>query len=275
MKNDDIPKDAVRTLVFLLLSILLITSSLPSRGQQFNGTISASGYTPPPNVWVQWCRAGDNPQCRSFQLNQSIPWDGQSREGKFDRYAGGDQSVDGWNLVPAVGSEHRGGEIGLTLITLFKQKGISFDPHTNPQWFWDFSFANSCGRLSCGCSWYEKLTGEKHPIDPGCANESRDQSNSIRPCPNEPIGCGRNRNNPCITADTDIPTDRPKQVPCFSGSGRVGRWLKRIGTTEPEKPIDKPVDQTPINPAPQPVNLICLVLKIDPTTKATTIEQCK
>lgn len=266
---------------YLLFSFTfsLLFCSLSLHSQQFNGTISPSGYTPSPSVWVQWCQMGDKPTCKSFQLNSSIPWDGQSADGKFGRYAGGDRSVQGFSTIPAVGSEHGGGEIGLALITLFRQKGISFDPQTNPQWFWDFAFANSCGRLSCGCSWYEKLTGEKHPIDPGCANESKDASNSLRPCPNEPVGCGRSRNNPCLTADTDIPTDRPKQVACSTGIGKVGRWLKRIGTSEPEKPIDKPVDQTPIDqptqPPSQPSNLICLVLKIDPTTKATTIEQCK
>lgn len=263
-----------RIALLILLFLFFLSSSLHS--QQFNGTISTSGYTPPPSVWVQWCQMGDKPTCKSFQLNSSIPWDGQSAEGKFGRYAGGDRSVQGFSTVPAVSGEAKGGEIEAAMIFLYARQGINRPVLTSE--LWDFAFANPCSGFKCGCSWYERITGSRHPIDPGCENEARSGDGNLRPCPNEPVGCGRNRNNPCLTADTDIPTDRPKQVACSTGSGRVGRWLKRIGTTdmvEPEKPIDKPIDQTPTILPVVPSDLICLVLKIDPTTKATTIEQCK
>lgn len=255
-------------LAILFLSSVL-TLSIPSSGQQFSGTISSSGYTPPSGVWVQWCQMGDKPTCKSFQLDPSIPWDGQSKEGKFGRYAGGDLTVQGFSSVPAVSSENKGGEIGAALLKLlgkpYKEKEL-----------WDFAFANSCGQFVCGCRWYERVTGSPHPVDPGCKNEGTD-SNSLRPCPNEPVGCGRNRNNPCLTADTDIPVDKAKQVPCWSDK-RVGRWLIRkeiLATEQPTKPI------TPVDAPTQPTDptttssLICLVLKIDPTTRATTVEQCK
>jgi hypothetical protein len=253
----------------LILACLLLVSG-SAVGQQFNGTISPSGYTPPDSVWVQWCRAGDNPQCRSFQLNPSIPWDGQSAEGKFGRYSGGDRSTQGFSSVPAVSGEAKGGEIGAALIKLLGHQYTEME-------LWDFAFANPCNGFLCGCGWYERVTGSRHPIDPGCVNESKGGDDNLRPCPNEPVGCGRSRNNPCVTADTDIPTDRAKQVACFSGNGRVGRWLKRI-EIEIDKPIEPtptPIEPRPVDPLPPQPNLICLVLKIDPTTKAYTIEVCK
>lgn len=260
--------------LFLFLSLLLI-SSLPSHSQQYNGTISQSGYVPPSNVWVQWCQMGDKPTCKSFQLNPSIPWDGQSKEGKFGRYAGGDFSVQGFSSVPAVSSENKGGEIGAALLKLMGRQ------YTETE-LWDFAFANSCGQFVCGCQWYERITGSPHPIDPGCKNEST-EPNSLRPCPNDPPNCGRNRNSPCVVADTDIPEDRAKQIPCWNGSKRVGRWLIRKGAN---LLIDKPIQ--PTNPIENPVNnpnkpidnstdssLICLVIKIDPQTKAHTVEICE
>lgn len=258
--------------IFLFL-FLLIISSLPSHSQQYNGTISPSGYTPPDSVWVQWCQMGDKPTCKSFQLNPSIPWDGQSKEGKFGRYAGGDFSVQGFSSVPAVSSENKGGEIGAALIKLL-------DGQYTETELWDFAFANSCGNFVCGCGWYERVTGSPHPIDPGCKNENTD-SNSLRPCPNDPPNCGRNRNSPCVVADTDIPVDKAKQVPCWNNK-RVGRWLirKEIATL-PDSPVDKPVDVPIDKPADRPVDkptdlsLICLVIKIDPQTKAHSVEICK
>lgn len=261
--------------IFLFLFLFLI-SSLPSHSQQYNGTISQSGYTPPSNVWVQWCQMGDKPTCKSFQLNPSISWDGQSKEGKFGRYAGGDFSVQGFSSVPAVSSENKGGEIGAALLKLMGGQYAETE-------LWDFAFANSCGQFVCGCQWYERITGSPHPIDPGCKNEST-EPNSLRPCPNEPEGSGRNRNNPSYTADTDIPEDRAKQVPCWNGSKRVGRWLIRKGVREepgpveePIKPIDpivdKPIDKTIDKTADSA--LICLVIKIDPQTRAYTVEVCK
>lgn len=253
--------------------LLFLSLSSFVQAQQYNGTISQSGYTPPPNVWVQWCQMGTTPTCKSFQLNQSILWDGQSAEGKFGRYAGGDKSVQGFSSVPAVSGEAKGGEIGAALLFLLGHQYSEME-------LWDFAFSNPCSGFKCGCSWYERVTGSRHPIDPGCVNEKRSgEDNNLRPCPNEPVGCGRNRNNPCITADTDIPTDKAKQVVCAGGSGRTGRWLKRVEHVPVDKPIDQPPPITPVDPPTpqpqQPVNLICLVLKIDPTTKATTIEQCK
>ncbi len=254
--------------VFLVFLVILLSTSLPSHGQSFNGTISSSGYTPPANVWVQWCQMGDKPTCKSFQLNPSIPWDGQSAEGKFGRYSGGDRSTQGFSSVPAVSGEAKGGEIGAALIKLLGHQYTEME-------LWDFAFANPCSGFLCGCKWYEQVTGSRHPIDPGCVNEKGSGSgDNLRPCPNEPIGCGRSRNNPCMTADTDIPTDRAKQVACFSGSGRVGRWLKRIEVNEPTSVEPIPTSVEPI-PQPLPSNLICLVLKIDPTTKAYTVEVCK
>lgn len=273
--------------IFLVLFLLLI-SSIPSHSQstgqstgQYNGTISQSGYSPPANVWVQWCRMGTNPQCRSFQLNQSIPWDGQGREGKFGRYAGGDESVDGWNTVPAVSSENRGGEIGAALLALYASLGLNREYTTRE--LWDFAFSNHCGLFSCGCGWFERVTGQPHPINPGCKGEVVGSDN-LRPCPDNPPGSGRSRNNPSITADLDIPTDKPKSVPCNSGKGRVGRWLIRKEIVIiPDKPIDVPADKPIEKPTDGPTNpnkptdpsLICLVIKIDPQTKAHTVEICK
>lgn len=272
--------------IFLVLFLLLI-SSIPSHSQstgqsagQYNGTISQSGYSPPTTVWVQWCRMGTNPQCRSFQLNSSISWDGQSREGKFGRYAGGDESVDGWSSVPAVWGEAKGGEIGAALLTLYASLGLNRE-YTDRE-LADFAFSNACGGFLCGCGWYERVTGQPHPINPGCKGEVVGSGDGLRPCPGEPVGCGRNRNNPCFTADLDIPVDKAKQVPCYSGSGRIGRWLirKEVISNQPidgpaDRPVEKPINE-PTNPnKPTDPSLICLVIKIDPQTKAHTVEVCK
>lgn len=265
-------------LFIFLFVLLLLISSIPSHSQQYNGTISQSGYTPPANVWVQWCRMGTNPQCRSFQLNSSISWDGQGREGKFGRYAGGDESVDGWNTVPAVSSENRGGEIGAALLALYASLGLNREYTTRE--LWDFAFSNPCGSFSCGCTWFERVTRQPHPINPGCKGEIVGSDN-LRPCPDNPPGSGRSRNNPSVTADLDIPTDRAKQVACNSGKGRVGRWLIRKEANllpidkpiEPTNQIDNPIDE-PID-KPTDSSLICLVLKIDLQTRAYVVEACK
>lgn len=265
---------AGRLFIFLFL-FLLIISSVPSRSQQYNGTISQSGYSPPSHVWVQWCRMGDNAQCRSFQLNSSIPWDGQSRQGKFGRYAGGDESVDGWSSLPAVWGEAKGGEIGAALLALYASLGLK-RLYTDRE-LADFAFSNACGGFLCGCGWFERVTGQPHPINPGCKGEVT--GDNLRPCPGEPVGCGRNKNNPCFTADMDIPVDKAKQVACYSGSGRVGRWLIRREAIA-EQPIDRPVDKPPTSEPTKPnepidSSLICLIIKIDPQTKAHTVEVCK
>lgn len=224
------------------------------QAQTFAGTISPSGYVPPDNVWVQWCQMGEKPTCKSFQLDKSIPWDGQSAEGKFGRYAGGDKSVQGFSTLPAVSGEAKGGEIGAALLFLLGR------PYSERE-LWDFAFSNPCGDFICGCSWYERVTGSSHPIDPGCKNE-RSSSGGVKTCPNDPPGCG-SRALPCISSDPSLPLDRAVSRPCQLGGRRVGRWM--IRNTNPPIPTPTPVPTpTPIpTPTPTPLSSVtCYILKI-------------
>lgn len=212
--------------------ILAIAILVPSASMGYEGTITSAGYQPPPtSVWVTWCRAGSDPQCRSYALNPAIPWDGQDGLSKFGRYAGGDSAVQGWSTVPAIGGEARGGEIGAALLELFRQAGVAREYSTRE--LWDFGFSNSCGGYTCGCSWYERITGKPHPITPGCA-AGASGSGGLKPCPNDPPGCGRGKGNPCrVTGDSSLPTDQPVQRACWSGTGRVGRFMIGVPVTPP------------------------------------------
>jgi hypothetical protein len=261
--------------LFLFLFLLLI-SSIPSHSQSYAGTITQSGYTPPSNVWVQWCQMGNKPTCKSFMLNPSILWDGQSRQGKFGRYAGGDESVDGWSAVPAVWGEAKGGEIGAALLALYASQGLN-RLYTDRE-LADFAFANACGAFTCGCGWFERVTGQPHPINPGCRGESTG-NDSLRNCPTDQPGKGRNKNNPFIVNDPNLSSVIAVNLPCWTGSGRVGRWFIRGGEViEPIKPIEPPIEDPvdkPIDIPPSHSEIFCFTIRIDPTTKAYTVEVCK
>lgn len=213
------------------LTLVLALLAAPALG--YEGTITASGYQPPAApVWVTWCRAGSDPQCRSFKLNAGVSWNGQDGPSKFGRYAGGDASVQGWSTVPAVAGESRGGEIGAALLFLYRKAGISRE-YTTAE-LWDFAFANSCGGYSCGCSWYERITGSPHPVTPGCQSET--SSGGLKPCPADPPGCGK-KASPCLTDDPKIPAGVPTQIACSTGTGRVGRFVLRpAGSGSPDPP---------------------------------------
>lgn len=253
---------------FVYLALVLLAG--PAAGQSFAGTISASGYTPPPGVWVTWCRAGTPPECRSFQLAPGIAWDGQDGVTKFGRYAGGDASVQGWSQVPAMSGETQGLEVGAALLALYRRLGGPAE-YTRQQ-LWDFGFANSCGSFQCGCSWYEAKTGQPHPINPGCRGEVSAGGSELPGCPVVPAGCGRSRSSPCQTLDPSVPTDKPASKPCRTAEGgRVGRWVIRAATAPgPVAPDPTPPPTDPEPPAAPSPGTACWIFRLDLSTLAHT-----
>jgi len=107
----------------------------------FVGTLSESGYTPPGGLTVTWTHPS-SPERESRRLDASVEID--SNFDLLDRYGEGDESLVGWQTVPAVSAEHSGGEIYPLVEELFKREGLDRVP-TATEWV-DFAFANFPGK---------------------------------------------------------------------------------------------------------------------------------
>ena len=108
---------------------------------QFNGTLNNAGYTAPPSTTITWWHTSFPNTFITKILNPSV-----TIFNHFDllgRYGGNDQSLIGWQTLPAVSSEHGGGEIFALVAALFKRNGLNREP-TEAEWV-DFGFANFPG----------------------------------------------------------------------------------------------------------------------------------
>jgi hypothetical protein len=108
---------------------------------QFNGTLNNAGYTAPPSTTITWWHTSFPNTFITKILNPSV-----TIFNHFDllgRYGGNDQSLIGWQTLPAVSSEHGGGEIFALVSALFKRNGLNREP-TEAEWV-DFGFANFPG----------------------------------------------------------------------------------------------------------------------------------
>jgi hypothetical protein len=108
---------------------------------QFSGTLNNAGYTAPPNTTITWWHTSFPNTFITKPLNPAV-----SIFNHFDllgRYGGNDQSLIGWQTLPAVSSEHGGGEIFAVVSALFQRNGLNREP-TEAEWV-DFGFANFPG----------------------------------------------------------------------------------------------------------------------------------
>jgi hypothetical protein len=109
---------------------------------QFNGTLNAGGYTAPSPTTVTWTHPSF-PTPKTKTLNPAV-----TILNHFDligRYGENDQTLasGGWQTLPAVSSEHGGGEIFALVAALFKRNGLNREP-SEAEWV-DFGFANFPG----------------------------------------------------------------------------------------------------------------------------------
>lgn len=111
----------------------------PSLGQ-FRGTIHpTTGYTAPVPTRVTWSHNTFGTRVKTLNPTVSII-------NHFDliaRYGENDTTLAGFQTLPAVGSEHGGGEVYAVVAELFKRHGVNREP-TEAEWV-DFAFANFPG----------------------------------------------------------------------------------------------------------------------------------
>lgn len=111
----------------------------PSLGQ-FRGTIHpTTGYTAPVPTRVTWRHNTFGTRVKTLNPTVSII-------NHFDligRYGENDTTLAGFQTLPAVGSEHGGGEVYAVVAELFKRHGVNREP-TEAEWV-DFAFANFPG----------------------------------------------------------------------------------------------------------------------------------
>ena len=108
---------------------------------QFNGTLTNAGYTAPPSTTITWWHTSFPNTFIIKRLDPAGPIFNH-----FDllgRYGENDQGLIGWQTLPAVSSEHGGGEIFGLVSELFKRNGLNREP-TETEWV-DFGFANFPG----------------------------------------------------------------------------------------------------------------------------------
>src|SRR5690348_2024010 len=96
--------------------VLFVALALPLRG--YDGTITAAGYQPPPNITVYWRTFSGGDVLR--KLNSAVAWSGSNSDstGYLGRYAEGKNDVLG-RWIASQGVETQGGQAFLILRALF------------------------------------------------------------------------------------------------------------------------------------------------------------
>lgn len=253
-----------RLLVFTLAALF----ALPLAAGNFAGTISPAGYSPPPDVFVRWCRFGRD--CRSFPLNPGVPFTNeQDLRQKLGRYAGGDLSVAGMESYPAVFGEAKGGEVYEILKTLFREAGLLREPTLAE--LCDFAFSNF-SRALVTCADFLQVIGRPFP---GCSTVVSDDSLPLKP--SEPPGCGR-RALPCPLEMGLVPGE-VRHIPARTSiGGRVGMFaIQPARATVPVHPIPPqppviPPTQPPSPVAPPPAPRRCVLVIFQEGVPPSAIE---
>lgn len=193
--------------------VLLLILAVPLRG--IDGTITAAGYQPPPNVTVFWrtFSGGDIPR----RLNRDVPWSGSNSDstGYLGRYAEGKNDVLG-RWIASQGVETQGGLSFLILQALFREKGITRDP--DPREVLDFGIVHG-GQRQLGCADFARLVGRP---EPSCTETVVD--GGLRPQPTTPSGCCK-RNLPCVVDDRRPPGETWREAVRTPQGGRIGCFL--------------------------------------------------
>jgi len=248
-------------LFFLVMVVFLLLSSMPVHGQS---KTPGTGYVAPPNALCHHCdTSSENLKTRcggsTTRINVSVPWDGTNSDfGYVLRYLEG-RTTCAASWICGVGGENE----GLRAREILKERCLAGE-------------IGDRNRFDC-----EPTRVEVH--DYGCQLPDLGRvintgAGSLRLCEGR-SGKGT-RSDPFIVDDPGVSVV-PRSLPCWTGTGRVGRFFvlggvvdsAPVGPVEPT-PVD-PIDFRPIDPKPIDHQLICLVLRIDPTTQAATVEQCK
>lgn len=133
----------------------------PSLGQ-FRGTIHpTTGYTAPVPTRVTWTHGTFGTRVKT--LNPSV-----SIINHFDligRYGENDTTLAGFQTLPAVGSEHGGGEVYAVVAELFKRHGVNREP-TEAEWV-DFAFANFPGTAYVSVQTARNVLPDYQGVDSG------------------------------------------------------------------------------------------------------------
>jgi hypothetical protein len=191
--------------------VLLIVLAVPLRA--YDGTITAAGYQPPPNITVFWRTFSGGDVSR--RLNRDIPWSGSNSDatGYLGRYAEGKNDVLG-RWIASQGVETQGGLSFLILRSLFRDAGITRDPDQRE--VLDFGIVHG-GQRQLGCADFTRLIGRP---DPTC-QETPPSSGGLRPQPATPVGCCK-KTLPCVVDDRRKPGETWSEAVLTPQGGRKG-----------------------------------------------------
>lgn len=175
-------------LTYLLLTLLAFPAL--AQAPAIRGTLSSSGYDPPPGTVVTWvCPSSGS--TRQFPLNESITWKNASDvEGMIGRYAGGDRSVQGPCFIQPIGSEQLGKDCWWAAWTLLGGKdpcpiGPRGEVDGRCQLVYDICVVNVVGHVATCCD-YERMVGQKHPVAGErcqCGSQKPDPGSRVVPTP--------------------------------------------------------------------------------------------
>lgn len=221
---------------------LLITFAVPLWA--YDGTITAAGYQPPPNVTVFWRTFSGGDIIR--KLNPAISWSGSNSDaaGYLGRYAEGKSDVLG-RWIASQGVETQGGLSFLILRALFRDAGITRDPDQRE--VLDFGIVHG-GQRQLGCADFARLVGRP---DPTC-KETPPPPGGLRPQPTHPVGCCK-KSLPCVVDDRRKPGEVWNEAVLTPQGGRKGCYMMQPAVAPGDgTPGDKPDDQPDDKPGDKP-----------------------
>lgn len=192
----------------------------------FEGVITAFGYSPPTGVWIVWRQPGAPDITK--QLNDSYLWDGSNAGDEtsyFCRYAECDSSVLG-RYITVFGSHQWGGETSAIMTELFREIGLIRNP--NQREIIDFAAANfrdhiaTCADavLILGHTTCEEIPPPPPPA-PYCGNGSCNVGESCESCQPDCGLCPIPPDEDCCEAPLAcLPVLEPSPI-CPQMTGRI------------------------------------------------------
>lgn len=250
--------------------VLLIVLAVPLRA--YDGTISAAGYQPPPNITVYWRTFSGGDVLR--KLNRDVPWSGSNSDaaGYLGRYAEGKNDILG-RWIASQGVETQGGLSFLILRALFHDAGINRDPDQRE--VLDFGIVHG-GQRQLGCADFTRLVGRP---DPTC--QDTPPPGRLRLQPTTPAGCCKQI--PCVVDDGRKPGETWSEPVLTPQGGRKGcNMIQPAVAPQDDTPEDKPDDKPTDKPDDKPDNTPpadkptakCFFLKVDGAAATVTPVSC-
>src|SRR5262245_44855482 len=92
------------------------------------GFIDATGYHPPPNVNIHWTHPSPSMPPKDKRLDESMPCVDSPGATCIERYGEGDETLVGYQGIPAMSGEARGGEVYAALDKRYEMAGLPFHP---------------------------------------------------------------------------------------------------------------------------------------------------